>query len=599
MTRSSTPHPKALEAQAMLQMNMAKQALELLDRALKTSPNDPNLHHLAGVARLHVGPIERAEFHARRALTLMPGEPVYLRGLANVLMETRRVDEAVAVLRKVLEGSPDDPWAVGHLVNTLARVGKYDEALRIGEPHVRGPKVEPDLAWGMGYILGGLGRATEAVELLTRGLEADPLHYNLASRRACATLYDPTATPAMVREAHEAYGRILQELSKIAPPFERPTAAAHDGPVRVGIISPDLREHSVAYFVEPLLASYDRSRLHVTCYSHGPEDAVSARLRPLADAWVRTVGMDMQDVADLIRSHGVDVLIELAGHTSGNCLMALVRGPAPVIATYLGYPASTGVHAVHYRIVDSLTDPPGTEDHAVEELVRIDPCFICYRVPTEEMPDVAPPPSSVGGPPTFGSFNNFAKINERVIDLWARLLAATPGSRLLLKSGSLTEPAVQQRVREQFARRGVDGSRIEPLPKTPSTREHLAMYAKVDVALDPFPYNGTTTTCEAMAMGVPTVTLVGDRHAGRVGLSIMTNTGLSELVARDEAQYIEIARSLALDTARLRSLRGELRGRMLASALCDAPAFGRRFSDAVTALWARACERHERAGRER
>lgn len=586
MTRQ---HPKAVEAVSLLQAGRTQEALELCERALRTAPNDPNLHHLIAVARGFLGPLEKAEFHARKAAALVPGEPIYLRNLASILVDRRRDAESVEVLRRVVALTPDDPEALGQLINTMARIGLYDEALRLGLPLCEGPVVHHELAWAVGYILGGLGRATEAVALMRKGLAAMPMHYNLASRLACATLYDPECSPVEVLAAHREYGHILKQLSAMAPPVPRPIVRRHDGPIRVGFLSGDLRTHSVTFFLEPLLESIDRNALHVTCFSHGLEDATTERLRPLAHQWVRTANLDMEQVAQTIRDHGIDVLVELSGHTTGNCLMALVRGPAPVIATYLGYPASTGVDAVHYRIVDAITDPPGHDDHAVEELIRIDPCFLCYRIPASETPPVQPPPSASVGHVTFGSFNNFAKVNIRVIDLWAKVLAAVPGARLMLKSASLHETSVRQWVQGLFVERGIAADRVECLTKTASAAEHLGLYGRVDVALDPFPYNGTTTTCEALAMGVPVVTLRGTMHAGRVGASLLTNLGLQDLIAATPDEYISIASRLARDAARLTSLRASLRERLAQSPLCDHRAFGRRFSDAIIALWERAC----------
>lgn len=592
----SRQHPKAVEAVFLLQSGRTREALEVVDKALKTSPNEPNLHHLAAVSRGFLGPLERAEFHARRAVALVPDEPLYARNLAVILVDLRQDAEAVAILRRVVELSPGDTGALGQLINTMARLGLYGEALDLGLARLNQGPIHPELAWAVGYILGGLGRADEAVALLRRGLAAEPMHYNLASRLACAILYDPTATPADVLEAHRAYGRIIERLAEAAPSVDRPEARAHDGPIRLGILSADLRTHSISFFLEPLLEGIDRGALHVTCFSHGAEDATTVRLKARSDSWVRTADCDMEEVAEIIRKNRIDVLIELSGHTSGNCLMSLVRGPAPVIATYLGYPASTGVRTVHYRIVDSITDPPGSDDHAVEELVRIDPVFLCYRIQDDETPDVGPPPSHSGAPPVFGSFNNFAKVNGTVISLWAEVLRAVPGSRLLLKSASLTEDSVRRWVQGRFEALGIAGDRIESLPKTPSARDHLALYGRVDVALDPFPYNGTTTTCEALAMGVPVVTLEGAMHAGRVGATIMTNLGLPELIARDRSHYVRIAADLARDSARLSMLRSTLRERLRSSPLCDHVAFGGRFTRAIQGVWRRACERQERAG---
>lgn len=584
-------HPKALQAQAMLQMGGVAEALAIVERALKASPADPDLHHIAAVCRTHLGPLERAEFHARRAVALRPGEPAHERILASILTDSGRDAESVELLRRAHQRTPHDLVLMAQLVNTMARLGLYDEALALAMPALDTASPDPELAWAVGYLLTGLARADEAAAVMRRALAADPLHFNLASRLAMTTIYDHTAGPAEVLSAHRAFGAVMDHFNAVAGPPPRIAARSHPGPLRLGFISADLRTHSVAYFLEPLLEAIDPARLAVTCFAAGSADETTRRLRSRCAGWVTTTGHDAESVAQLIRDAGIDVLIELSGHTSGNALASLARSPAPVIATWLGYPATTGVATVQHRLVDSITDPPGSEPHCVERLVRLDPCFICYRPDLEAMPKVASRPSAAGRPPTFGSFNNFTKFNPRTLDLWSRVLQAVPGSRLVLKSASLTEPAVQARVRAMFASRGIEAGRIEPLPKTPTSREHLSMYSRVDVALDTFPYNGTTTTCEALCMGVPVVTLRGTMHAGRVGASLLSAAGLPDLIAESDDAYVTIAARLAADGPRLDELRATLRDRVAASPLCDKRAFAGRFTSAVERLWTDACNK--------
>ena len=348
---------------------------------------------------------------------------------------------------------------------------------------------------------------------------------------------------------------------------------------RVGLLSADLRRHSAAYFVEPLLEHLDRERFELVVYSASPKrDEVTRRLEAYPAAWRWVADLDAAGLDAAIRADDLDVLVELSGLTVGQRLDGLVRRPARVQATYLGYPNTTGCRFIDARFVDSLTDPPGAEALHVERLERLESCFLCFK-PGPETPAVRP--RDPASPLTFGCFGAVSKYNESTLYAWARVLAAVPGSRLLLKARGLREERARDDVRQRLRMYGVAPDRVDIRGPLDDTTEHLAAYHDVDLALDTFPYHGTTTTCEAMLMGVPTVTRVGDRHAARVGLSLNSAVGLRDLCADDEGGYVAAAIALAQDRARLADLRGTLRDRLLASPLGDGPGFGRRFGAAL------------------
>jgi predicted O-linked N-acetylglucosamine transferase (SPINDLY family) len=344
--------------------------------------------------------------------------------------------------------------------------------------------------------------------------------------------------------------------------------------LKIGYVSADFRLHSVAYFLEPLLRSHDRGRLEVFCYS----DVSAPDTATAHDA-----------LADRIRNDGIDILVDLAGHTSKNRLPVFARKPAPVQVTWLGYPNTTGLDAMDYRLVDAVTDPEGEADaFASEALVRLPGGFLCYGG-RDDAPAPGAAPSLETGFVTFGSFNNLAKLSGATLDVWARLLDRLPSARLLLKGKPFAEAATRAIYLDRLAERGVTADRVELVAWLPE-EAHLAVYDRVDIALDPFPYNGTTTTCEALWMGVPVVTLRGDRHAGRVGASLLTQIGLNDLIADSVESYVEAAAALAGDPARLDELRHALRPRMAASRLCDGPAFAREVEGAYRTMWRRWCE---------
>jgi predicted O-linked N-acetylglucosamine transferase (SPINDLY family) len=359
----------------------------------------------------------------------------------------------------------------------------------------------------------------------------------------------------------------------------------------VGYVSPDFINHAVARFIEPVLSDHDRSRFEVFCYSNAQTpDTVTARLRALSEHWRDTALLDDAQTAALIREDRIDLLVDLAGHTAGNQLLVFARKPAPVQITWIGYPNTTGMGAMDYRLTDAIADPPGlSEAFHREQLVRLPGPFSCY-LPSAESPDVNPLPALSAGHVTFGSFNQFAKLTPAVVELWARLLRECPSAHLLLRARSLADNETASRLRETFARLGVDPGRLELDGSQLSVAAHQGCYHRVDLALDPFPYNGTTTTCEALWMGVPVIALAGRTHVARVGASLLTHLGTPEWIAQSPDDYIERCRALASDLPKLAAIRAGLRARFRASPLGDAKGFTRNLETTYATLWARRVE---------
>jgi protein O-GlcNAc transferase len=320
---------------------------------------------------------------------------------------------------------------------------------------------------------------------------------------------------------------------------------------------------------------------------------VTVRLAALAEHWRSTVGTSDEALAREIGEDGIDILVDLAGHTANNRLLVFAARPSPVQVTWLGYPNSTGLMAMDYRLVDAVTDPNGKADRsASERLLRLAGGFLCYGPPAGA-PDPAPGLGEGKGFITFGSFNNPAKISGPTLDAWAVLLNELPRSRLLLKGAPLADAPTRALLQARLVERGVAAGRVALRGQMPNLADHLGLYREIDIALDPFPYNGTTTTCEALWMGVPVVTLLGDRHAGRVGASLLTQMGLTELIANSVQEYVKIALALAGRPGHLHGLRRSLRPQMAASALCDAYSFARKMEAAFRTMWQHWCERKQ------
>lgn len=410
-----------------------------------------------------------------------------------------------------------------------------------------------------------------------------------ASAVLCALNYRPDQDGETLYREHRAWAeRYGAPLYPQAPDFAN--QALPDRPLRVGYVSGDFRRHPVAFFIEPLLRQHDRAAIRPFCYSTQDEpDDMNRHLRSLVPDW-RDIGADSDnEIAARIVADRIDILVDLSGHTAQNRLLVFARRPAPVQVTGLGYVATTGLATMDYRLTDDWCDPPDlTDAHYSETLWRLPGGFNCY-VPPAGLPDPGPLPSAQNGHVTFGCFNNLDKVGDAVLTLWGESVAAVPDARLTLKTKSLDRPAVRKRVLDRLAKGGLAPERVTLIDWSPTLRAHFEHYRRIDIALDPFPYNGTTTTCEALMMGVPVIALIGDRHAARVSLSLLARLGLEDLAASDPAGYRERAQALAGDPDRLSTLRGTLRGRLAASPLVDAAGYTRGLETAYRDMWHRWC----------
>lgn len=574
---------------AALEMHRAgrtSEAVAALRRAVQRDPTHPDANHILGMLLYEgQGPDAQAEYYLRRALALDGRRAQFHGNLGNFLADAGQHDAAERALRGALALEPRYAPAWIGLTRLLLPLGRIGEALEAGARAVELAPGVPSARANYGLALLQAGRAREAVAALRAGLAAAPGHPALLSSLAFAMNYADDATPAEVFDAHRAYGRAIAATSAVPP--RKPQPAERDRRLRVAYLSPDFRAHSVAWFVEALFRHHDRSQVEVVGWSNARQaDGVTARLQGLADRWGVVAADGPDALARRAANERIDVLVDLAGNTAGHRLEDLARRLAPVQVTYLGYPATTGVPSVDARLVDATTDPPGAEALSTEELVRLDRCFLAYAAP-----DAGPavPRAPAGAPPTFGSFNALPKLSPSVLDAWSRLLAGVPGARLVLKARGMEDGAVRAMLGDAFKARGIETGRVEILPPTPGTPEHLALYGRIDVALDTFPYNGTTTTVEALWMGVPVVTFAGASHAGRVGASLLAAVGLPDLVAPDLDGYCTLAAALVRDRARLSELRATLRERVRTSQLCDGAGLARSVERALRALWHRAC----------
>jgi len=576
-----------MQARQLLQMGLYDQALAAIQSGLAAAPDHADLHDTAAIIFAYQGRPDEALPHAQSAVRADPGDPAFLTNLGHICVMLRRHEEAASAFQAALSIAPDTRQALIGSANALTELGRVHEALASLGRAIELQPDDPSCAANYALLLFRLGKADEAAAFAREALHRMPTSARLAAAHAFVLNYVPGVSPEDIFHAHQAYGRTT--CGALPPPLSlfanRPDP---DRILRIGFVSPDFRSHSVAFFIEPFLKHFDRVQFHVICYaSLKTADRTTLRLQELASEWRSIIHMHDAAAADAIRADGVDILVDLAGLTSGNRLGIFLHRPAPIQATYLGYPSTTGLPCMDYRIVDPFTDPPGAERWCVENIVRISPSFLCYA-PISGAPPVVDR-SGVTDGVVFGSFNAVPKLNVPLFRLWKSILDAVPGSSLLIKTSDPDSNASRGRLEELAREVGLHAPRMRVLPRAPSIQEHLAEYGRVDIALDSFPYNGTTTTFEALYMGAPVIALAGDRHASRVGLSILSNLGLARLVAESPDAYVQLAIHLARDADDRRSLRTSLRDRLLASPLCDAPTFARRLGDALRSMWRAWC----------
>lgn len=592
-----------------------------------TSSGDAKVFNNLGEICRALGRRDEAVEAYRRATEIDPGSAIAHNNLGLALVDVGRFDQAMAAMRQAITLKPDYAKAYSALGMTLHTAGRSAEALDACLAGVKLGGATGQTLNNLGVILRFLGRLDDAVAAFREALRVDAKHAPAALNlgETLARQGDVAAGIASVRRALEvrpdypaawdsllfllhysdaSQEKIFAEHVRWRERYEAPLAAKgkpHDnhrragqarrlnGPLRVGYVSPDFRRHPIGYFMRPVVAHHDRQRVEVFCYSGAARgDAVTAFFKSRADGWRDVAALGDEELAELIRRDRIDVLVDLTLHMAHNRLMVFARKPAPVQVTYLGYPHTTGLAAMDYKLSDPHIDPPGTtEQFHSEKIVRLPETFFCAEA-EESAPAVGALPAERNGFVTFGSMNTLMKISPRAIEAWSRIMNEVNNSHLLLVASGLGGEPTRARVREQFARFGVPAERIELIDLV-GVEQSLAAIERADVALDSFPYSGGTTTWNSLWMGAPVVTLAGESPVGRQGVSFLTNAGLSELIAADVASYVRIAVELANDLPRLSAIRVGLRDRLRSSPIMEAKRFAGHVEEAYFAMWRAWC----------
>ncbi len=599
-------------------------AISWYEKSLQLKPNFAEAHYNMGNTFKYHGEPKRAIFCYQTAVKINPNYAEALNNMGNVLRSLNEYKKAIQCYEKALKKKPDYAEAYYNLGHILHDSGKIEQAVPCYQKAI---ELMPDYAEAynnIGYIFKDQGLLSEAILCFQRSIQIDPnfessfnnmgnalsgqgkLDEAMLCYRNSLTIkpdfapahsnliycmnFQEDINPIRLFEEHKNWAQQHAHALK-SKKHNHHNSKSLGKKLRIGYVSSDFRAHSVSYFMEPLLESHDNRSFKVFCYSDVPcYDSVTDRLSLLADKFRKTSGLPDEDMAKLIKKDRIDILFDLAGHTAGNRLLVFARKPAPIQVTYLGYPNTTGLEEIDYRITDAIADPLDRTDNLhTEKLVQLSSGFLCFK-PEIKSPPVSNQPSERSGIITFGSFNQRAKISPKVIKLWSTILTIVPNSQIILKSKELIDTETRKRLIGSFAENGLPPEKIKLLNYISSTYEHLELYNTVDIGLDTFPYNGTTTTCEAMWMGVPVIVLAGKTHLSRVGVSLLSRVGLDELIAESHDEYIAKAVKLANDPGRLRKYRNSLRNMMLQSVLTNAKEFTQEFEAALKKMWIDWCE---------
>jgi predicted O-linked N-acetylglucosamine transferase (SPINDLY family) len=583
-------HPDALYCLANVRAAQQRwtDAADAYAKVVGICPTLVEAHVNLGVCLASAGNLSAAADRFRETLKRDPNcAPAALR-LADVLDRLGLNDEALASAARAAQLVPKDAAALNLLASLSDRARKNADA---ESAYKRSLKADPNFAPALSNyatLLARRGEIERAIPMLRQAVEAEPAEPVPHSSLCMYLNADPTAEPREAFAEHVRWGQ--RHAVSLLDPRPHGNDCSPDRKLRIGYVSPDWAGHPVARFMQPILESHDAEAFEVHVFDDAPKpDAFTERLRPLAHRWHRSRGTPDAQLAELIRQEKIDVLVDLAGHTADNRLLAFARKPAPVQVSYLGYPNTTGVGAIDYRFTDAIADPHGVADELhTETLVRLPGTFLTFRPPVET-PDVSEMPLTRNGFVTFGSFNALWKINTPLLQQWARVLQASPNSRMLIKADGLDDASVAGRIAQVFESSGVSRDRLRLVGREQTYAGHLAAYGSCDVCLDGFPYAGTTTTCEALWMGAPVVSLLGQTHASRVGGSVLTSIGLGELCASTADGFVDIATNLAADPDRIREIRTNLRAMMLASRLMNPAGLTRAIEASFREVWLRWC----------
>jgi protein O-GlcNAc transferase len=578
------------EARRLLSSRQVPKAKSIIGQLVQVAPKDLELNFLVADIFTFEGQVGSALQTLQNARQLCPTkdlEQKVLERMTQLCFQGGFLDDGVKLANEWLKISPNNLTALTQLGMLLSRAGQHHESIKAFEA---GIALGESKSQGQlhAYVAGGylkVGQKQKAYEHYQDAMRLDPENIVIPTYYLYFTNTVSFFAEQDIAQAHIDYGRRLESTIIAAPSLERSSLAKGDK-IRVAYIGSEFRRHSVSYFLLPNLKGVDKDAFEIYCYSDTESlDDYSQKLKQEIDHW-RDIGkLGTQAVFGLIRADQIDILVDLNGYTGKTRMDVFARRAAPIQVSYLGYPNTSGLDAMTYRISDHWADPEGmTENFHSETIIRLPNGFLCFEPDEDALAPLESPPSR--DHVCFGSFNAFQKINEEVVGAWSKVMNQIEGSRILLKNGSLNDPFAREILLEWFEKYGVNKDRVSLYGYTDSKAEHFKLYDQIDLHLDTFPYNGTTTTCEALWQGVPTVSYTGEAHRARVGHSIMNQVGLGDFIAKDLNAYVELAVAKTSDIEALRSLRSGMRARMQSSPLMDKERFSKELAEAYKAMLA-------------
>ena len=579
-------HATLNQANVYFQQGQLAQAGALYQSVLEKDPYNADAYEQLGLIAHKQGNIPLAEQLITNAIKMDPKRARAQYMLGCIYAATHQTEKAIACYKKTVALQPKLIEAHNNLGVLYKNQENYDQAMASFQTVV---KLNPRSGFALsnfGNALKDSGRMKEAVEVLERATKAEPELAAAYSNLLVALNYLDEIDANDVFQAHLKWGKhVPQKL----PPNRFDFKNRDQTPgrkLRVAYVSPDFHTHSVAYFIEPVLRAHDHDKFEIYAYYNNTIiDATRDRIKTLVDQWRDVEALSELEFAELVYQDQIDILIDMTGHMADNRLAVFYQKPAPIQVTWLGYPNTTGLSQIDYRVSDDIADPIGqAERFHAESLVRLNDGFLCYQG-NEQLQEAKTTPGLANNRITFGSFNNVVKVTSKVIQVWAKILNAIPNSDLVIKSKQLSDDATRGRFLEAFSREGITPDRLKVYGLLPDMAAHMSLYDAIDIGLDPFPYNGTTTTCEALWMGVPVIALKGQVHASRVSASILNRVKLDDFVADSEEAYVELAIEKAKHMDALNDIRLNLREVMKASPLCNAQNFTRELEASFQKMW--------------
>ncbi len=576
--------PRAAGAHHMVGVTLQKlgrlaEAEKAITRAIELNPREPDFYSNRALVKCGQEKFDRAIFDAKAALRLDPAHVGALCNLGLAQQGARQYVAAAATFTRLIEIAPTFPSAYENASIAVRSIEDPDAALVAATAFAAAAPDNSLAHLDLGEVLAQSGDVIRAANEFALGANLAPGEFLPHSRRLFNLNYLDSLSETELAAAVGAFTKAA--TASVVPHRHRPDAAQSEKPLRLGFVSGDLREHSVSYFLRTVLPALGARGLHLVAYSNGKKsDALTERLKTEFDGWREIRDLSDEAVAGQIAADGIDILFDLSGHTAANRQRLFALRPAPVSVAWLGYSATTGNPGIDYVLGDARVLSPESASHFTEKPLRMPHGYLCFSPPGTEPAEVV-----AGGPLIFGSFNTLNKLSDRTVALWSRILTEVPGSELLLKTKALDSADIRQRTTARFVANGVDPARIVLVGHTKTREDHLKLYGRIHLALDPWPYAGTTTTMEALSMGVPVLTLDEGRFISRVSASLLATAGLEQWIAADETAYVEKAKAAAADRAALIALRSGLREQVRQSPLYDAASFAADFDAVMRGIW--------------